>query len=270
MNKTKLKKFLKDVLAITEKELKLDLRFKKSYFLTSVINPLLGLIPFILIYFGFLTYSGAVSFAGINKGNYLNFLILGMLAFLFFNTGLNVFKNKFTNEKYWKTMEAIFLTPVKHVSIVIGVGLSEFIRMIPALIIFLGIASIFIPPSFLAIFFVLIALILMFLVTLGIGLIHGSLVITNEDYAPFFGYFINGWSLISCFFYPIGIIPPEFRGIVLINPVYQGLNFIRKAWMENLFLWDAMFYVLIFAAITPIIGGFLFRYLWKSKGISGY
>ncbi|MFH1544985.1 MAG: hypothetical protein ABIE23_02760, partial [archaeon] len=80
-------KLILDTYAITVKELKLAIRFKAGYFLSNLVNPVLGMVPLLLIYYGFFHYSGAESFAGINALNYINFLLFGVLALAFFNIG---------------------------------------------------------------------------------------------------------------------------------------------------------------------------------------
>jgi len=159
---------IKESLAIMEKETKLNLRFKFSFVVSSLTNPVLALIPFLLVYYGFFHFSGATSFAEVNQNNYVNFLVLGMLVNAFFYTGLYMFYSKFMNEKYWKTMEAIFLTPINYLSMVFGISASEIIRMIPTIIVFMAISALFIVPNPLVFLLVLVVLFLVFLISSGL------------------------------------------------------------------------------------------------------
>ncbi len=258
------------ILAVALKEIRLELRFKVSYFLNSLIGPVLTTFPFFLVYYGFLHFSPAQSFAGIGLDNYINFLVLGMTVYAFYNVGLHVFKKKFFEEKYWKTLEGLFASPVKHISIVLGFSLSETVRLVPALVLFMLIASYFILPSAGAFILALIALYLVFLLCLGVGLFNGALAISNENYLPVLEYFFMAWTFASCFFYPVGIFPDWFKPLVLVNPVYQGLFFIREAWISNMLYWNSFIYLLGFAMAMPIIGMLFFRRTWKKKGIQGY
>ena len=263
-------KIQKEIEAITRKELLLYLRFKLSYFFIAFVNPLLELIPFGIIYYGFLTYSGATSFAGIDKANYLVFLIFGVLAHAFFNTGLHIFSAKFTEEKYWKTLEAIFIAPINYLSLIIGVGLSEIIRLAPTILLFFAIASFFFFPNIEIIIISLLSIFLIFLLCLSVGLIYGSIVVGNENFRPALSYLFTGWSLASCFFYPIGIIPEMFRPIILANPVYHGVNIMRNAWMHLPIDYFSLAYLAITALVLPIIAVYIFRFCWKRLYITGY
>jgi len=265
-----MRKFALEVFAIMIKELRLAIRFRIGYFFSNLVNPVVGMIPVFLIYYGFLHYSGAQSFAGINLDNYINFLIFGILAYAFFSVGSRTFSIRFSEEKYWKTIEAIFVAPINYISIIIGTGLSELLRLIPTMFLFLGMASIFIAPTPITFILVIITLLLMFLLCLSIGLIYGSVSLSNENYDPLFGYFFAGWSMISCFIYPIGIIPKEFELIILVNPLYHAVNFMREAWINQLILWDSLLYVIGFAIIMPIIAVIVFKFAWKRLGVHGY
>ncbi|MEW6295833.1 MAG: ABC transporter permease [Candidatus Diapherotrites archaeon] len=265
-----MKKFVLEVFAIMVKELRLAIRFKLGYFLSNLVNPVIGMIPVFLIYYGFLHYSGAQNFADIGLNNYINFLVFGILAHAFFAVGVTTFSARFKEEKYWKTIEAIFVAPINYVSIIIGAGLSELLRLTPTMFLFLGIASIFISPTLITFVLVIIILLLMFLLCLSVGLINGSIGLSNENYDPLFNYFFAGWSLISCFIYPIGIVPKEFQFIILVNPVYHAVNFIRVAWINNVLLWDSLIYLIGFALIMPIIAVTVFKFAWKRLGVHGY
>lgn len=263
-------KLISDTYAITVKELKLAIRFKAGYFLFNLVNPVLSMIPLLLIYYGFFHYSGAESFAEVNAFNYINFLLFGILALAFFNVGTTVFQRRLMEEKYWKTIEAIFIAPINYLSIIVGTGLSELIRLIPTMLLFLFMASFFIMPSPLTFILTIITLLLVFLTCLGAGLIRGSIGLGSENYDAIFSYLFAGWILISCFIYPIGIIPSEFRFIILANPVYQGLYFIRDIWINGIIHWHGFLYVLGFALLMPAVAVIIFKFAWRRLGVHGY
>ncbi|MDO8538693.1 MAG: ABC transporter permease [archaeon] len=263
-------KRITEIFAVAEKELMLSLRYKLSFFLTALINPILGVIPFFLIYYGFLHFTGTTEFAGLNRGNYIVFLLLGMLVYTFFNDGFNVFSSKFLNEKYWKTIEAVFISPISYMAIVIGVGLSEIVRLIPTLIVFVLVASFFEIPSIISLFFAIVMLFMLFLFCCSIGLIHGAAALSNENFLPIFGYAFMGLSLLSCFFYPIGLIPDILKPLVEINPLYHGVTFIRDAWILNQISFVSFFYVLAFMIVGLILSVQIFTKVWKTLGVEGY
>ena len=263
-------KRLEEVFAVAEKELFLSMRYKLSFFLTALINPVLGIIPFFLIYYGFLHFTGATEFAGLNRENYIGFLLLGMLVYTFFNDGFNVFSSKFLNEKYWKTIEAVFISPISYMSLVIGVGLSEAIRLIPTLLVFIAVAAIFSLPNPVALILAILMLYLLFLFCCSMGLIHGAMSLSNENLLPIFGYAFSALALLSCFFYPIGLVPDALKPLVKINPLYQGVTFIRDAWLLGEISWISIIYVLAFTVAGLILSVRIFTTVWKTLGVEGY
>jgi ABC-type polysaccharide/polyol phosphate export permease len=261
---------LSEIIAITKKEFKLMIRFKTAYLLNMFVNPVLSIIPLFIIYYGFLHYTDASDFGGVNLDNYIAFLIFGIVSQTFFYNGTNVFALKFKEEKYWQTIESLFLAPINYLSLIFGVGINVILNLMPLLLIFMLIASVFSAPSLISIPLIVLMMILLLLFCLGFGLIYGALTLFSENFDPLFRYFIAGWTLASCFAYPITIIPEAFRPIILANPVYQAVNFTRELWINNFFDFNAFLYVLIFAIIMPVIAVFLFKIAWKRMEIQGY
>ncbi len=262
--------FFHEITAITKKEFKLNIRFKTAYLLNTFVSPVLSIIPLIIIYYGFLHYTDATDFGGINLSNYIAFLSFGIAAQAFFHTGTNVFAVRFREEKYWRTIEALFIAPINYISLIIGVGINVALKLLPLLLIFILIASAFTVPSITQVLFVIIILLLLLLFCLGIGLIYGALTLFSENFDPFFRYFFAMWVLLSCFAYPITIIPESFRTIILFNPVYHAVNFARELWINNFFDLGAFLYVLGFAIIMPVISVYIFKMAWKRMEVQGY
>ena len=174
------------------------------------------------------------------------------------------------NEKYWKTIEAVFISPISYLSIVIGVGISEIIRLIPTLIVFIIVASFFSLPNPIALIFAVIMLFMLFLFCCSLGLIHGAAALSNENFLPVFGYLFMGLSLLSCFFYPIGLIPDALKPLVEINPLYQGVAFIRDAWITGEISIISFAYVFAFMIVGLILSVQIFTKVWKTLGVEGY
>lgn len=261
---------LSEIIAITKKEFKLSIRFKTAYLLNTFVNPVLSIIPLFIIYYGFLHYGGAEGFAGIDLSNYIAFLIFGIIAQSFFYNGINAFAVKFRDEKYWQTIESLFAAPINYLSLIIGVGVNVALNLFPLLLIFILIASLFSIASIIEIGLIVLMMVILLGFCLGIGLIYGALTLFSENFDPLFRYFFAGWTLLSCFAYPITIIPEIFRPIILINPVYQAVNFTRELWINSFFDFSAFLYVLAFAVIMPILSVFIFKIAWKRMEIQGY
>jgi len=261
---------LNEIIAITKKEFKLSIRFKTAYLLNTFINPVLSIIPLFIIYYGFLHYGGAEGFAGINLDNYVTFLVFGVIAQAFFYNGINAFAFRFREEKYWQTIETLFLAPINYLSLIIAFGINVALNLLPLLLIFILIASAFSFASILNIFLVVLIILLLLLFCLGIGLIYGALTLFSENFDPVFRYFFAGWALLSCFAYPIEIIPESIRFIVEINPVYHAVNFARDLWINGIFNLDSFIYVWVFALLMPIIAVYVFKIAWRRMEVQGY
>ncbi|MBU2101019.1 ABC transporter permease [Candidatus Micrarchaeota archaeon] len=261
---------LSEIIAITKKDFKLSIRFKTAYLLNTFINPFLSVIPLFIIYYGFLHYTGSEGFGGVTADNYVQFLIFGIIAQAFFYNGTYIFALKFREEKYWKTIDALFVAPINYLSLIIGTGINVGLNLLPLFLVFLLFASVFGAPSILMITLTVLIMFILLGFCLGAGLIYGALTLFNENFDPFFRYFFAAWILLSCFAYPLNIIPEVFRGIVLINPVFHAVNFAREMWMHNFIAWGSFFYVLGFAIIMPIISVFVFKLAWKRMEVQGY
>jgi ABC-type polysaccharide/polyol phosphate export permease len=259
------------IFAIAKKELKLNLRFKYNYFLNELSKPLKIVVLFLIVYAGFFI-SGANNVGGVTKENYVSFLLLGSLVSSVLLLGFDTFNQKFMQEKFWKTIQAVLIAPLNKIKLILGVGISELLIQGIIVSIFLIITIIVLPVSFVNLLIVLLILLLIFLGVLGFSLIYGAFSLSNENFLFLFRYFVLGWAFLSCFYYPVEILPSFIKPFVLINPVYHGLFIIRNLWINgfvNNFLMHFII-VLAFAVVVPIIAVYLFNKIIKKLGIQGY
>lgn len=263
-------------MAVTEKELSLAFRFKIYPIVNSFINPIAKIIPVLLIYYGFLHFSSAGSFGGITKENYILVLSTGMFLFTIYNAGITGFSPRFGMEKYWKTIDALLISPISSIELIIGVGLADLVINTPAISLFLATGFLAVSIDFFTLLLILVVVFLVYLICLSAGLAYGSVVLSREGYTAIISYLFMGWNFLSCFVYPITIMPEDFLGflnlklIAFYNPVYQGLSFVNQLWSQGTFDAFAFSYVLLFAIITPFIAGYIFKRSWKKLGIEGY
>jgi len=280
-------KLAKDILTIAEKEVKLALRFKLSFFLDHLISPIIRIVPFIMIYSGiFLMSNGNFNIGGeVSNYNFILFLLIGMFMDTYFSVGVTSFQSKFINEKYWQTIEATFLAPINKLSLIFGVGVSDAISILPMYIMFGIISLTLMPIGIEKILIAILVLGLIFTISLSLGLIFGSISLFQENLTPLAGYFRMGITFFSCFYYPITILPviTEFnilQSIARLNPIFQGVDIIRSVWFGNglppteivfgFIPINPLIYLVAVAAIAPLIAVFVFDKLWKILGIQGY
>lgn len=262
---------LKPLWALLEKELKLEFRFKFSFVFGSILDPIVNAMWFGLIYFGFFSL-GAAPLWDVTPERFIPFLILGCLGNAYFSLGFGVFSYKLLYEKFWQTIEAFLVAPVSRFHLLLGLGLVEFIRISFAMVLFLGLCYWFKPVSWPVLLIVPVILFGLLMGSLGVGLIRGTFSLTNENILPFFNILYWAWGFLSCFYYPIEILPSFLKPFVFINPVYHGLTLIRHLWFDYPIpsAWISVGWVIAYALFMPIIGVSFFNQLWKRWGIQGY
>lgn len=274
MKRLGFKKILADSIAIAEKDLKLDMRFKIPFFFETVVMPIAVLAPFILVYFGYFQ-AGNVYFAGLEKENFVVFLLLGMLSSIALHQGFNNFLDKFLREKYWQTIEGIAITPINRISLVIGGTINGVISVLPSAVIIFFIGQFFLPTSIAHSIQILLLLILLLLTSMSLGLVAALTAVFNENYSPVFRYFIIAITFFSCFYYPISLFDSHpflalLKPLIEINPFYHGVTIMRSIWFFGVIPWASFLYVLIFSIILPFISVFVFNRAWKIFTIQGY
>jgi len=262
-------KLVSDIFTIAEKELKLQLRFKFPFFTSSFITPLIRITPFFMVYAGFF-YFGAEALGEVTRTNFVVFLTLGMLADVIFNIGYEAFHTKFMQEKYWGTIESIFLAPVHRVSLILGVGLAEVVRGLPSTAIFLIICYLIIPVNIANFGVILLTFLMAYVFILSVGIIYGSAALFNESFLPIFEYLRVAWVFFSCFYFPIEVIPEILKPWALINPIYQANVVIRGLWISGVMHWQPFIYLLLLAILAPLLAILIFNKLWKELTIQGY
>ena len=151
----KISKILKDnasqIYAITEKNVKLSLRFKLNLII-SFITPLISLImPFIIMgkFFSLNT-----EFGPWNRDNFVVFQFIAYHIFLL-RTMITIFAAQFIQEKYWYTLQSIIIAPFNRINLLFGIFFSHLIlQSIPFIFIFV-LCYIFYPISLITFFWIL-------------------------------------------------------------------------------------------------------------------
>lgn len=255
-------------MAIAKKELKLGLRFKINFFSSVVLNPLLYSLWFALIYAGFFSF-GTSNVAGVTPSTLIPFLILGGLANIIYRTGYYAFDTKFMAEKYWHTIEGTLIAPINRISILLGIGLIEILRISIFLLAGIGIAFFMYSPSLIRLFIVIFTMILLCLMTLGMGLVKAGFILANENMLAIFQYLNYDFMFLSCFYYPIEALPSWIHPFVMINPVYHAVILIRDAWFGLPISLLSLGIVSFITLLSLLLGTMLFSLTWRKLGITG-
>lgn len=260
------------ILAITEKYIKLDLRFKIS-FAVSFILPIFSIIMPLIIMGRFFEFNA--EFGPWTTSNYIVFplttynlsLIIGIRT---------VFPRELSQEKFWHTFYALIIAPFNRLNLLLGIFISHIIRIGIPFIIFFVLCWFYYPITIFTILAVLLVYFLLALVFSGVGLVMGIFAISREN-ALVVGNFLFGMVFFfSCLSYPFQIYPEIIQSVIKLNPIYYFFEVLRFTWIEDNFLLTITthplhFLILITSAlILPIIGIYLFKIIYNKYGIEGY
>ncbi len=272
INSQKIKTGIIQTLALTELNIKLDLRFKGTLII-SYIRPIVIILMPLIIFSKFFEFNS--SLGPWTPSTFLIFLFTAY-EFSILQALIIKFDSRLREQKFWKTLSALIIAPFNKIVLLLGIFLSAFIIIsVPFIILFI-ITYVIFPISLTTLIFIICIYLLIALIFSGIGLIIGIFAISNENIGSYlrFGLDLILWS--SCISYPFELFPGLFQGIIRFNPFFYFFDVLRMAWLENnLFTTISAnlgsFSVLIVASImVPLISIILFNRVFKKYGIVGY
>lgn len=267
-----IKENLSQIAAITEKDVKLSLRFKIP-FIINLITPLITILLPLIIMGKFLKFNP--QFGPWSIDNYMVYPFIGYNIMLTSRI-VYIFPLQFNLEKYWKTLSLIIIAPFNRFYLLFGIFLSHLIIVSIPFTIFFILCIIYYPISFITALSIIGIYFLIAVIFSGLGLILGVFAVSKES---FFGIlsFMFTWVLwFSCISYPFEIFPELIQSIINLNPLYYIFDFLRLSWIENniMFSITTHFYhfliLIILTIITPFLGVYIFNYVYKKYGIVGY
>lgn len=268
---------IRETLAIARKEIQIDLRFAISYIFQSIIAPLGRLVPILTVYAATVGQNAVSPIPGLTKETYIPFLALGIIFNTAWRASTSVFRDKFQRDKWARTIELLFIAPVRTSAIVVGFGISVIIQNIPTFVTFLIALWLIHPTSITGLFLAFLSFVLVTLIGLSVGLVFGGASLATENITPFLSYVISAFTFLTPFFYPIEVInklpyPINFilDPLIRYNPLNAALSFARTAWLNN----GAadpyeIIYVFFVALALSLTAGYTFREIWRRFGIQG-
>lgn len=228
----------------------LRIKYRKSFFgyLWSLMNPLMMMCILTIV------FSHVFRF---DLPNYSLYLIIGQVVFNFVSEAT-------TSAMYGIVGNAALLKKVYVPKIIFPLSrvLSSFVTMLfsmVAIFIVMIVTNVHITKKL-----ILLPIPLLFLLifSLGVSLIVSSVAVYFRDMFHLYGVFTTAWSFLTPIFYPISIVPEEFKQILLLNPLYYILLYFREIILNNTIpsieLTILCFFVSFF---TLLIGTLIFRKL---------
>jgi len=202
------------------RDLKARYRGTALGFLWSFLNPLIFMSVYLLVFSVYLR---------IQMENYAAFLLCGLLPWTWFASALAESSRSIIDNRTLVTRSA---SPSEIFPLVsIGSNLLHFLLSLPVL---LGLLIVFgVRPRWTLAFFPLVVVV-QFLFTFGLALICASLAVRFRDLLQIMPTALNLWFFITPVFYPVTMVPPDLRPLLLLNPMayvidaYQSVLFYRR------------------------------------------
>ena len=143
--------------------------------------------------------------------------------------------------------------------------LASFITFLLSLIILAAVMIATHAPFTIYIIFASIPIIVLLILSIGVGLILATVTVFFRDVEHLYGVFVTMLMYASAVFYPASIIPQKFQFILTINPIYGIIASIRTVLLSGT-LYDPfqMLYSAVFAITTLVIGMAVF-YKYQNK-----
>ncbi len=263
---------LSQIFAVVEKDLKLHTRFKLPVIM-SIISPILSFILPLVIMGQIFTFNE-------NFGPWTaqNFAVYILTAYQI-NIVVKIrgrFPSQFATEKVWKTLYAIIIAPFNRRNLVFGIYFTHMIINAVPFTIFFILSLIILPISILSIISLFIFYFFIALIFSGIGLFLGALAISKPSLTPLVNLGISIIYIFSCLSYPFEFFPENFQAFVIFDPFYYLFDFIRVIWIyDDIFLSIVthpfhVFLIVGGAVILPLIGLWIFNFIFNKYGIIGY
>ena len=77
-------------------------------------------------------------------------------------------------------------------------------------------------------------IVFVFVFSVGIGLLVSALAVFFRDTIHLYGIFLTVVSYFSAIFYPDTILPEQYRSLLLLNPVYAFIKYLRMIMLDGI------------------------------------
>ena len=187
--------------------------------------------------------------------NFVVYLLSGIICFNFFNEAssmclLSIVGNATLINKVYVPK---YIYPFSRT---LSSCINLLLSLIPLLIMML-ITQTPITPAILLLPF---ALIMLFLVSYGVGLILASMMVFFRDTQFLWGIFSMLLMYLTPIFYPENIIPSRFLAIYRLNPLYQVITFVRTLLIDGISPSPMAYLTCLLTCLVPFaIGVLVFR-----------
>lgn len=237
---------------LVRRDIKIKYRRSVLGVLWSLLDPLLNMIVLTIVF--------STLFRRVE--NYPIYYLSGMLAYSLFRSGsTQAMYAVISSSGIWKVLY------VPKYLYVLSAVLSNFVTYLISLSVLLGIMVVLGVKFTVFILFASLPILILIILTVGVGLIMSTLNVFFRDVAHLYGVFCTLLMYAMPIFYPEDILPVSFKFIQTYNPMYQIIRALRDCFLYGQ-LYDAysIYYSATCAIIFLVIGLLLF-YKYQDKFI---
>ena len=227
------------------------IRYKRSVLgvLWSLLNPLLTMLVQYVVFSNL--------FRSFKVPHYQVYLLSGIVMFNFFSEATTQALNAITSNASLITKVYIpkYVFPLsKTLSACINLGFS--VAALYVVLLFSGIrlhwAHLLLP----------FALVTLFFFTVGVGLILSALMVYFRDIQFLYGIVVMLWMYLTPIIYPMSILPEIMQRLMLLNPLYHYITYIRTIILDGAVPSLAEHaYCIAFAVFFLALGALVFKKL---------
>ena len=194
-------------------ELKLRYRHSILGFLWAILNPLFFLLILAVV------FSRIIKF---QMDNYTIFLFSGLTAWLMIQQTVLIATGSIVNNQHLikKVYIPKIIFPLSNV-------LARFVDHLTLTIILLIFMAYFKLPFNLSLLFLIPAILMIFLFSLGFSLLASVLYVKARDVQHILSIVFQAFFYLTPIIYPLNILPPSFHKIFLLNPFYYFIQLFR-------------------------------------------
>ncbi|HTZ17097.1 MAG TPA: ABC transporter permease [Dissulfurispiraceae bacterium] len=206
--------FLREMLLFRRKLLRL------GYLFSAMVVPIIY-----LVVFGF----GLGRNVSIGGGNYLVFLIPGLVAMSSMNNSYNWVSSALNlNRIYFKTFQVFVQAPIRPSAIMVGEVFAGMIKGLFASVLIIAVGVVASSASFITFPFIVALMVNCFLFS-NLGVITGMVSKSHEDTATYTNFFIMPMAFFSGTFFPIDRMPAAIKYVMYLLPLTHTNILIRKS-----------------------------------------
>jgi len=204
-----------------------------SSYKQTILGPLWFVIPPLIQTFVFTVIFGRIAKIDTGSAPQSLFFMSGVLVWTFFSTTLSRSASTFTANA--GLFGKVYFP---RLSVTIAGIINNFLSFAIQFLLFVGI-YIYYGESFKTVnptFTILLAplvIVQLALLGLGAGCLITSLTTRYRDFALMLGFGIQLWMYGSCIVYPLSAVPPEWKWLILLNPVVPVIETFRFAFFGN-------------------------------------